>query len=133
MRWMRQKLDRMAPHFEKGGRYHAWYPLFEAVDTFLYSPPSVTHAAAHVRDSVDLKRIMILVWMATFPAMFFGMWNVGNQALGSLSFAAAQGVTAEMAVAGWRHALIAALAGFDHANIWHCLVTALPSSFRYIW
>ena len=57
MKWMRQKLDSMAPQFEKGGRYHTWYPLYEALDTFLYSPPSVTHAAAHVRDSVDLKRI----------------------------------------------------------------------------
>lgn len=122
MKWMRQKLDSMAPHFEKGGRYHTWYPLYEAVDTFLYSPPSVTHVAAHVRDSVDLKRIMILVWLATFPAMFFGMWNVGNQALGALAFAAQQGVTPDMAVEGWRHALIALVAGFNSASVWDCLV-----------
>ena len=79
MKWMRKQLDTMAPHFEKGGRYQKWYPLFEAVDTFLYSPPNVTHTGSHVRDSVDLKRIMILVWMATFPVMFFGMWNIGYQ------------------------------------------------------
>ena len=122
MKWMRKKLDDIAPHFEKGGSYHKWYPLFEAVDTFLYSPPSVTHAGSHVRDSVDLKRIMILVWMATFPAMFFGMWNVGNQALGTLAYAAQHGATAEMAVDGWRHALIALLAGFDANSWWDCLI-----------
>lgn len=122
MKWMRKKLDAIAPHFEKGGSYHKWYPLFEAVDTFLYSPPSVTHAGSHVRDSVDLKRIMILVWMATFPAMFFGMWNVGNQALGTLAYAAQHGATAEMAVDGWRHALIALLAGFDANSWWDCLI-----------
>ena len=122
MKWMRKKLDDIAPHFEKGGSYHKWYPLFEAVDTFLYSPPSVTHAGSHVRDSVDLKRIMILVWMATFPAMFFGMWNVGNQALGTLAYAAQHGATAEMAVEGWRHALIAVLAGFDANSWWDCLI-----------
>ena len=122
MKWMRKKLDDIAPHFEKGGSYHKWYPLFEAVDTFLYSPPSVTHAGSHVRDSVDLKRIMILVWMATFPAMFFGMWNVGNQALGTLAYAAQHGATAEMAVEGWRHALITVLAGFDANSWWDCLI-----------
>lgn len=122
MKWMRKKLDAMAPHFEKGGEYHKWYALFEAVDTFLYSPPSVTHAGSHVRDSVDLKRIMILVWMATFPAMFFGMWNVGNQALGTLAYAAQHGATAEMAVDGWRHALIALVAGFDANSWWDCLI-----------
>jgi len=122
MKWMRKKLDAMAPHFEKGGSYHKWYPLFEAVDTFLYSPPSVTHAGSHVRDSVDLKRIMILVWMATFPAMFFGMWNVGNQALNVLAYASQHGATAEMAVDGWRHGLIALLAGFDANSWWDCLI-----------
>ncbi len=53
MKWMRKQLDNMAPHFEKGGRYQKWYALFEAVDTFLYSTPDVTHTGSHVRDSVD--------------------------------------------------------------------------------
>ena len=124
MKWMRSKLDNMAPHFEKGGRYEKWYPLYEAVDTFLYSPPNVTHAGSHVRDSVDLKRIMILVWMATFPAMFFGMWNVGNQSLGALAYAMQHNpaVTPELAIDGWRHWLIALLAGFDANSWWDCLI-----------
>lgn len=77
---LRAYLDSIEPHFHKGGKYEKWYALYEAVDTIFYSPSSVTSANTHVRDGVDLKRIMITVWMCTFPAMFFGMWNVGFQA-----------------------------------------------------
>lgn len=122
MKWFRNKLDKMAPHFEKGGKYHNWYALYEAVDTFFYSPPSVTHAGAHVRDSVDLKRIMILVWLATFPAMFFGMWNVGNQALTVLHLAAAKGATPDMAIEGWRFWVVNTFANFDVNNIWSAFI-----------
>jgi len=77
---LRAIFDKMEPHFEKGGKYEKWYALYEAVDTIFYSPKNVTKTTAHVRDGIDLKRIMITVWMCTFPAMFFGMWNVGFQA-----------------------------------------------------
>jgi Na+-transporting NADH:ubiquinone oxidoreductase subunit B len=70
----------MEPHFHKGGKYEKWYALFEAADTIFYSPNSVTRTSSHVRDGIDLKRIMITVWLCAFPAMFFGMWNVGFQA-----------------------------------------------------
>lgn len=122
MKWLRNRLDAMAPHFEKGGKHHKWYALYEAVDTFFYSPPSVTHAAAHVRDSIDLKRIMILVWMATFPAMFFGMWNAGNQALTVLQLAAAKGATPDMAIEGWRYWVVNTFASFDAQSLWACFI-----------
>ncbi len=77
---LRALLDSMEPHFHKGGKYEKWYALYEAADTIFYSPNSVTRTTAHVRDGIDLKRIMITVWFCTFPAMFFGMWNVGFQA-----------------------------------------------------
>lgn len=77
---LRSIFDKMEHHFEKGGKYEKWYALYEAVDTIFYSPSSVTKTTSHVRDGIDLKRIMITVWMCTFPAMFFGMWNVGFQA-----------------------------------------------------
>ena len=66
---LRNLLDKVEHHFEKGGRYEKWYP-YEAVDTFLYRPGSVTRTTAHVRDGIDLKRMMIIVWLCTFPAMF---------------------------------------------------------------
>lgn len=67
---LRGILDDLEPHFHKGGKWEKWYSLYEAVDTIFYSPPAVTKTTAHVRDGIDLKRIMITVWMCTFPAMF---------------------------------------------------------------
>ncbi len=101
---IRQTLDSLEPHFHKGGRYEKLYPLYEAVDTIFYAPPDVTKTTAHVRDGVDLKRIMITVWLCTFPAMFFGMWNAGWLA----NMAIADGYDA---LGGWREALVMALAG----------------------
>ena len=115
---LRNLLDKVEHHFEKGGRYEKWYPLYEAVDTFLYRPGSVTRTTAHVRDGSDLKRMMIIVWLCTFPAMFFGMYNVGHQA--NLIFAQSPDLLS--AQDGWRFALIGALAGFDPNSLWDCLV-----------
>ncbi|MAL98691.1 NADH:ubiquinone reductase (Na(+)-transporting) subunit B [Hydrocarboniclastica marina] len=109
---IRQYLDKLEPHFEKGGKYEKWYALYEAVDTIFYTPGKVTATTAHVRDGVDLKRIMITVWLCVFPAMFFGMWNIGYQANSVL---AAEGVSMSE---GWRSALIAAMAGNDPASLW---------------
>lgn len=77
---LRTFLDDIEPHFHKGGKYESWYPLYEAIDTGLYRPSDVTKTTSHVRDGIDLKRMMITVWLCTFPAMFFGMYNVGWQA-----------------------------------------------------
>ncbi|WP_368877758.1 NADH:ubiquinone reductase (Na(+)-transporting) subunit B [Providencia vermicola] len=71
-------------HFEPGGKLEKLYPLFEAVSTVFYTPGTVTKGRSHVRDTIDLKRMMILVWLAVFPAMFWGMYNVGNQAIPAL-------------------------------------------------
>lgn len=110
---LRAYLDSIEPHFHKGGKYERWYALYEAVDTIFYSPSSVTRSNAHVRDGIDLKRIMITVWFCTFPAMFFGMWNVGFQA--NSAIAAGLGV----APTDW-HSLF--FIGHDPANWLHNLV-----------
>ncbi len=115
---LRNYLDKIEHHFESGGRLEKWYPLYEAVDTFLYKPASVTRTTAHVRDGIDLKRMMITVWLCTFPAMFFGMWNVGYQA--NTIFAANPDLLA--AQDGWRLAFTAMLAGFDPGSVWDNLV-----------
>jgi len=131
--WMRKQLDAAEPHFTKGGKYEKWFALYEAVDTFLYSPPSVTHAPAHVRDSIDLKRIMILVWMFTFPAMLFGMWNVGYQALTVLQLAAAKGVTPDMALDGWRFWVVSTFGGFTPTACGPTSCMAPLSSCPFTW
>ena len=60
---IRSIMDRIAPHFDSGGRFAALYPAFEAIDTALYTPGQVTMRASHVRDGLDLKRIMMTVWI----------------------------------------------------------------------
>ncbi|MBQ9819691.1 MAG: RnfABCDGE type electron transport complex subunit D, partial [Bacteroidales bacterium] len=65
--------------FEKGGKLGWLHSTWDAFDTFLRVPATVTAKGAHVRDSVDLKRIMIIVVLALVPAALFGMWNVGYQ------------------------------------------------------
>lgn len=72
--------ERIAPAFGREGRFAALYPLYEAVATIFYSPAYVTARPAHVRDPIDLKRVMIFVWLAVFPAMFFGWYFVGARA-----------------------------------------------------
>ena len=111
---IRKFLDGIEHNFEKGGKYEKWYALYEAVDTFFYRPGSVTKTTAHVRDGIDLKRMMITVWLCTFPAMFFGMWNIGYQA----NSIYAQSPELLAAQDGWRFDLIGALAGFDASSAW---------------
>ncbi|MDO4642419.1 MAG: NADH:ubiquinone reductase (Na(+)-transporting) subunit B [Cardiobacteriaceae bacterium] len=72
--------EKIAPLFEKGGKLEKLFPLYEATATFIYSPRFVTARPSHVRDVIDLKRVMILVWMAVFPAMIAGWYFVGLQA-----------------------------------------------------
>lgn len=124
-------LDNMAPHFNKGGKYEKFYALFEAVDTIFYTPPSTAQSAAHVRDGIDLKRMMITVWMCTFPAIFFGLYNVGMQANTAIAgMGGVEAVAASGGMEGWRASLIAALGGFNVdsvlSNIIHGAVYWLP-------
>lgn len=81
---LKNYLESIEHHFEPGGKHERWFALYEAVATLLYTPGQVTRSGSHVRDSIDLKRIMIMVWLAVFPAMFWGMYNVGDQAISAL-------------------------------------------------
>ena len=65
--------------FERGGKLGFLHSTVDAFDTFLRVPGTVTRTGSHVRDAVDLKRIMIIVVIALVPAALFGMWNVGYQ------------------------------------------------------
>ncbi len=109
---LRKILDDLEPHFHKGGKWENWFALYEAADTIFYSPDSTTKTTAHVRDGVDLKRMMITVWFCAFPAMFYGMWNVGFQA--NTIIADANVLLND----DWRFALINAFAGNDPTSIW---------------
>ncbi|PWK48508.1 NADH:ubiquinone reductase (Na(+)-transporting) subunit B [Pleionea mediterranea] len=100
MKKLRHFFDHLEPHFEKGGKYEKWYALYEAVTTIFYTPGHVTSTTSHVRDNVDLKRIMIFVWACTFPTMFWGMYNAGAQATMAMQ---SIGMTE---IEGWRGAIM---------------------------
>ncbi len=73
-------LDKAGVHFEKGGRFERLYPLYEAIDAFLYATAKPTKGSVHVRDGADLKRVMITVVIALVPCMLMALYNTGLQA-----------------------------------------------------
>ena len=95
MKFLRKILDRQARHFERGGKFERFYPLYEAPDTFLYTPGKTTAGAAHVRDALDLKRLMMTVVVALVPCVLMAMFNTGRQ----IHLAIAGGATA---LPNWR-------------------------------
>lgn len=101
--------------FTKGGLLSWFYPLYEGTFTFLYSSGRVTTGKTHVRDFVDLKRIMIIVWAAVFPALFWGMYNIGNQTVEAIATLpnAKEVATASYALFSddWHYALVQLLGG----------------------
>ena len=79
MNGLRNLVDKIKPTFEKGGKLGFLHSTFDAFETFLFVPNTVTRSGSHVRDCVDLKRVMIMVVLALVPSMLFGIWNVGYQ------------------------------------------------------
>jgi Na+-transporting NADH:ubiquinone oxidoreductase subunit B len=101
--------------FAKGGRLEHFYALYEAADTLFYSPATTTYTAPHVRDGIDLKRVMIYVYLATLPCLLIGWYNTGYQA--NLAMA-------EMgleSVQNWRAAFLDGI-GYDPGSVLACLV-----------
>ncbi len=117
MKSFRAALDRIGQHFEKGGRLERFYPLWEAADTFFYTPASVTKTGAHVRDALDLKRMMMLVVIATLPAVFMALYNTGLQANLALDPSKAASLV------GWRHDVLRLVdVGYSPDSLLACVV-----------
>lgn len=113
---LRRLLDGIRPTFESGGRLSGLYPLYEAFDTFLYTPGERTQNGPHIRDPLDLKRMMSLVVVALIPCFFMAFWNTGYHA--NLALQAA----GEGAAAGWRGELLAALGAGYAPGLWNNLL-----------
>ena len=118
MSFLRRTLDSIHPHVTGEGKYKQFYALYEAVDTIFYTPGDVNTGRNHVRDGIDLKRVMIYVWIAAMPCVFMGCYNVGLQANQVM---ASMGVTE---VIGWRGDILALFGiGNDPTsvfdNFWH--------------
>jgi Na+-transporting NADH:ubiquinone oxidoreductase subunit B len=116
MKPLRAFLDKLEPLFTRGGRFEQFHALFEAVDTFFYSPPDLARGSPHVRDALDLKRVMITVVIAAMPAAIFGMWNTGFQANMAIQDLGLAGIE------GWRGATLALFgAGYDPNSVFDCV------------
>ncbi len=117
MRKFRGFLDRIEPLFVKGGKYENYEAVYEMIDTLFYSPPHTTRTSPHVRDGIDLKRVMVFVVVAVIPCALFGMWNTGFQANTAM---ADMGITS---VEGWRGAILSLLGvGFNPNSFYDCFV-----------
>ncbi len=80
MKFLRDALDKVKPHFEKGGKWEKFYYIYEAHDTLLFAPNHTTKATGvQIRDAVDMKRMMMTVIIAMLPCLLFGIYNVGYQ------------------------------------------------------
>jgi len=84
MKFLRKYFEKIAPRFNKGGSLELWYPLFEAADSILFGSGRKTETAPHIRDAVDMKRIMTTVVIALIPCVIMAMWNTGYQANAAL-------------------------------------------------
>ena len=117
MKLLRKSLDSLHPYFAKGGKLEKLYPLYEAIDTFLYSPGHVNKGMTHVRDGMDLKRMMITVAIALAPCIVMALYNTGFQANAAM---------AEMGVVtapGWRGQVMELLGlAYDHENLFSNLI-----------
>jgi Na+-transporting NADH:ubiquinone oxidoreductase subunit B len=124
MKFLEHILESKKPLFEKGGKLEKFYPAYEALDTFLFTPNEVTRTTAHVRDALDLKRTMIIVVAAMIPCILMALYNTGYQAHFYLA-------TGKFQAIGWRHDLMMSL-GLSHdpsnilANMVYGLMFFLP-------
>jgi Na+-transporting NADH:ubiquinone oxidoreductase subunit B len=125
MKRLRRFLDRQEALFTPGGRFEKYHALYEMADTIFFSPPDVTRGSPHVRDALDLKRVMILVVFAAVPCVLVGIWNTGYQANTAI---AALGIET---ISGWRGVVLTLLGASVDANslydnIAHGLLYFLP-------
>ena len=79
MKALRNYLNRIKPNFEPGGKLQAFQSVFDGFETFLYTPNTTSKSGVHIHDSLDSKRVMIMLVLALMPCLLFGMYNTGYQ------------------------------------------------------
>jgi Na+-transporting NADH:ubiquinone oxidoreductase subunit B len=121
MKFLRKFLDKQEKHFEKGGKLKRLFPLYEAIDTLMYTSGKVTPGPSHIRDFLDYKRMMIVVFLSLMPAVVIGLYNTGYQA--NLELVSRMGTAA---AEGWRIKLLTGLGiGVDASNLFACFMHGL--------
>lgn len=69
-------LKKIEPDKKKSPFLHT---LFDGFFTFAYTPNTVTKGGVHMRDGMDLKRLMVMVVLAMQLCYLFGTYNIGHQ------------------------------------------------------
>lgn len=118
MKFLRELNDKIEPFVSKGGKFERLYPLYEAHDTFLFTPGETTKSASHVRDAIDLKRMMFTVVIALIPCILVAIYNTGYQANVAMG--------PDTSGIGWRGWIIDLLGiGYNPANMFACMFHGL--------
>ena len=122
---LRSYFNSIEPHFERGGKYEKYYPIFEMVETIFFTSNTVTKVAPHARSFVDMKRVMTYVVISTIPCILWALYNTGFQTNTALASVGSNGEI------GWRIALLKLIGlGLDPesllSNISHGLLYFLP-------
>ena len=115
---LRNLFDKSKPLFEGKGRFARFFPLFDVFENLFYSSERKTSGLTHVRDGSDIQRVMVVVWLATFPTMFFGMYNIGYQALAALE---AINLAGAEHIKDWHWPLVQLFSGLDPNSILDCI------------
>ncbi|MFL2818492.1 MAG: NADH:ubiquinone reductase (Na(+)-transporting) subunit B [Candidatus Puniceispirillales bacterium] len=122
---IRSYFNSIEPHFERGGKYEKYYPIFEMIETIFFTSNTVTKVAPHARSFVDMKRVMTYVVISTIPCVLWALYNTGFQTNSALASLGSIGET------GWRISLLQMTGlGLDPqsllSNIIHGLLYFLP-------
>ena len=122
---IRSYFNSIEPHFERGGKYEKYYPIFEMIETIFFTSNTVTKVAPHARSFVDMKRVMTYVVISTIPCVLWALYNTGFQTNSALASLGSIGET------GWRISLLQMTGlGLDPqsllSNITHGLLYFLP-------
>ena len=109
MKVIRNFFDNQKPNFSPGGKREKYFPLYDVFENLFFLSKNKTTNPIHVRDAIDIQRVMAIVWISTFPAMFFGMYNIGSQSLEYLNLINSQNT------GDWHHYLISPV-GYNPDN-----------------
>jgi Na+-transporting NADH:ubiquinone oxidoreductase subunit B len=106
------------PMFVGDGKLKRFFPIYEMMDTITFWTNKETESGPHIRDSLDLKRMMIIVVIALIPATLFGIINIGFQE--SLAAGLARGWIANFAV-GLKLFIPVMLVAYATGGFWEIL------------
>ncbi len=115
MKPLRKFFDNIKPKFMSGGSLEKYFPIYDVFENLFYSSDKRTFGSVHIRDSIDLQKVMVVVWMSTFPAMFYGMYNLGFHSLSAFE------QLGTINKDDWHFIFIDLLCNYDPKSVFDCI------------